>query len=98
MSNNEGVLWVGVDLVVFSILGGEDVHSESVFFLSSVVEREVGNVIHESRLDSTFDILGGARDSGGAESSADSVKHFLFNLLIIKILNLKKSLHINVKN
>ena len=77
MSNNEGVLWVGVDLVVFSILGGEDLHSEGVLFLSSVVDVEVGNVVHESLLDSTFDILGGAGDSGSGESSTDSVEHFV---------------------
>ena len=84
MSNNEGVAWVGVDLVVFSILGGKDVHSESVFFLGSVVKREVGYVIHESLLD--FDILGGAGDS---ESSADSVKHYLIYLLLNRKLMLK---------
>ena len=77
VSNNEGVLWVGVDLLVFSILGSEDVHSEGVLFLGSVVDVEVGNVVHESLLDSTFDILGGAGDSGSGESSTDSVEHFV---------------------
>jgi len=64
VSNTEGVSWVGVDLVVFSILGSEDLHSEGVLFLGSVVDVEVGNVVHESLLD--FDILGG----GGSESSS----------------------------
>jgi len=68
VSNNEGVAWVGVDLVVFSILGSEDLHSEGVFFLSSVVDVVAGNVVHESLLD--IDIL------GKSESSNDTGKHF----------------------
>jgi hypothetical protein len=65
VSNYEGVCWVGVDLVVFSILGSEDLHSEGVFFLGSVVDVEVGNVVHESGFDS-LGINGRAGDSSGS--------------------------------
>jgi len=36
MSNGEGVGFVGVDLLVFSILGEEDLLSEGIFFLGTV--------------------------------------------------------------
>jgi len=78
VSNNEGVFWILVDLVVLSVLLGEDCLSEGVFSLGSIGDAVVGNVVHESGLDSTFDIRGRAGDSGTSESFADSVKHFCF--------------------
>ena len=70
VSNNKGVLWIGVDLFVIGISLGEEGHSEGVLFLGSIVNVEVGNVFHESG----FNSLGGS----GSESSGESAKHFDF--------------------
>ena len=47
VSNGEGVLWVGVDLIVLSILGHEDSLSEVIFLGGSIWESVFGNVFHE---------------------------------------------------
>jgi hypothetical protein len=47
VSNNKGVLWIGVDLFVIDISLGEEGHSEGVLFLGSVGESVCGNVFHE---------------------------------------------------
>jgi hypothetical protein len=50
VSNGEGVLWVGIDLLVLSILLGEDVQSELVLLLGSVGDSVFREVLDESLL------------------------------------------------
>jgi len=78
VSNDESVLWIVVDLDVSGISLGEELHSVAIFFLGTVGDTIVSNVLHESSLDSSFDIRSGAGDSNSSKSFADSVKHFLF--------------------
>ena len=47
VANGEGVVLVGVDLLVFSILGFKDLLSEGIFFSGSVAESVFGNVVKE---------------------------------------------------
>jgi hypothetical protein len=47
VANSEGVVLVGVNFSVFSILSIEDSFSHSVFFRSSVRESVFGNVVKE---------------------------------------------------
>jgi len=47
VTNGESVVLVGVDFLVFGILGGEDFLSEGVFFSSSVGKSVFGNVVEE---------------------------------------------------
>jgi len=47
VSNGESVILVSVDGLVFSISGSEDFLSEKVFFLSTVRETELSDVLKE---------------------------------------------------
>jgi len=79
VSNGECVLWIGVDLIVSSVSLGEEIHSEGVLFLGSVGDTVVGNVFHESGLDSSFDIRSRAGDTGTGECFANLVEHFVLD-------------------
>jgi hypothetical protein len=57
VSNEESIGWIVVDLIVSSILLGEDFHSKGIFFLSTVRDTIVSNVFHESGFDSTLNVL-----------------------------------------
>jgi len=51
VSDGEGVVLVGVDLLVLGVLLGEDAESEVELFLSSVGESHLVDVVHEGTLD-----------------------------------------------
>jgi len=74
-SDGEGVLWVGVDLGVFSGFGGEDVLSEHVFFLGSVGDTVLSDVLEEVGAGIKF-ILADIFESKGEGGFAERVHLF----------------------
>ena len=81
MSDGEGVVLVGVDLGIFDGVGGEDVLSEGVFFLGSIGDTVLGDVLEEG----VADIEVGVADIFESKTEGGFAEHlFSFNLLIIK--------------
>jgi len=68
VSDGEGVLWDGVDLLVLGILLGEDGKSEVVLLLGSVGETELGHVLDEGTLELWGDERGLFVTEGGFKS------------------------------
>jgi hypothetical protein len=91
-SNGEGVCWVSVDLGVFGGFGVEDFLSEHVFFLGSVGDTVLCDMLEEFVGGINLFILADIFESKGEGSFAERVHlFFLFiNYKIVKEYGLKR--------
>ena len=101
VSNGEGVLWVGVDLIVLLVLSLEDGLSELVLFGGSEVESLFSDVFHElgvlgfHGVAHVLHVEGGSSDLAGGEHLVkvkflEKINYKFMNIMALKTIILIK--------